>query len=195
MSTERLFLAIPVEDRLRDRLRELQEISLETLADHGIANVRAENLRNSHITIRFLGDVENAQKLVEALDGVTLSTGSFEYCVSSIGVFDSPRKARVLWAGLDQLDRFRALRSEVDARLSKYDFAKEQKPYSPHLTLARFREPQDLTQCIDELQHLTDVCTIERYAVKEVVLYSSKLSPQGATHTKRALLKLTEYVT
>lgn len=176
---------------MRERLRELQEISLETLADHGIASVRAENLHNSHITVRFLGDVENAQRLIETIEDASLRAKRFEFCVSSIGVFDSPRKARVLWAGLDQLDLFRELRSEVDALLSKQGFKSERKPYAPHLTLARLRAPQDLTGCIEELQQLTDVCTIDRYKVSEVVLYSSKLSPQGATHTKRALLKLT----
>ena len=114
----------------------------------------------------------------------------FAFSVRSIGVFDSPRKARVLWAGLDQLEQFRELREEVDSLLLMQGIDRERKPYSPHLTLARFREPHDLTGCIAELQQLTDVCTIDHYSVEEIVLYSSKLSPQGATHTKRALLKL-----
>jgi RNA 2',3'-cyclic 3'-phosphodiesterase len=185
-----MFLAIPIEDRLRLRLQELQEISLETLRDHSITNVRAENLRNSHVTVRFLGDVAEPIGLIEALDGQHLNTSVFNFCVNAIAVFDSPRKARVLWAGVDQQESFSALRTEIDALLKPIGFEEETKSYHPHLTLARFREPQDIRECFDELRQLTDVCSIERYAVEEVVLYSSKLSPQGATHTKRALLKL-----
>lgn len=186
-----MFLAIPIEDRLRLRLQELQEISLETLRDHGIHHVRPENLRNSHITVRFLGDVE-AYPLIEALEEHSLSTPAFAYCVNSIGVFDHPRKARVLWAGVDQHDSFSMLGEEIDALLQPLGFVEERQRYSPHLTLARFREPQDISHCIEELRQLTDVCSIERYVVNKVALYSSKLSPQGATHTKRALLNLAD---
>ena len=185
-----MFLAIPIEDRLRLRLQELQEISLETLRDHGVGNVRPENLRNSHITIRFLGDVHESASLIEALNGQTLQAKAFNYCINEIGVFDNPRKARVLWAGVDQPDNFQMLRSEMDSLLKPLGYEEERKPYKPHLTLARFREPQDIRECFTELTQLTDVCSIERYEANEVVLYSSKLSPQGATHTKRALLKL-----
>jgi RNA 2',3'-cyclic 3'-phosphodiesterase len=190
--TERLFLAVPVSDALRERLRELQELSLETLRDHGITNVRPENIRNSHITVRFLGDVQQAMsaQLIDALSSRDFTLPTFNYAITSIGVFDSPRKARVLWAGLDQLDEFRALRSEVDRILATLGFESERRAFSPHLTLARFREPQDISASVEELRQLTDVCTIERYRAEEVALYSSKLSPQVATHTKRALLKL-----
>jgi RNA 2',3'-cyclic 3'-phosphodiesterase len=185
-----MFLAIPIEDRLRLRLQELQEISIETLRDHSITNVRAENLRNSHITIRFLGDVAEPARLIEAIDGQQLITSVFNFCVNAIGVFDSPRKARVLWAGVGQQESFSSLRKDINTLLKPLGFEEERKSYHPHLTLARFREPQDIRECFDDLSQLTDVCSIERYTVKEVVLYSSKLSPQGATHTKRALLKL-----
>lgn len=188
--SERLFLAVPINNALRDRLRELQEISIETLRDHRITNARPENLQNSHITVRFLGDVEDVTSLIAAVDAVAMAATRFTFCVDQIGVFDSPRKARVLWAGVDQHESFRRLRREVDMLLQPLGFDQERKPYSPHLTLARFREPQDIRECLDELTHLTDVCQIERFPVEEVVLYSSKLSPQGATHTKRALLKL-----
>jgi RNA 2',3'-cyclic 3'-phosphodiesterase len=190
MSTERMFVAIPIEDRLRSRLQELQEISLETLSQYGVTHVRAEHLRNSHITVHFLGDVGNAEALIEMIDGRTLSSAAFSFTINEIGVFDAPRKARVLWAGVDQHQSFRMLRNEVDALLEPYGFAEERKEYTPHLTLARFRDAQDIRKCFEELRQLTDVCSIEQYAVREVVLYSSKLSPQGATHTKRALLKL-----
>jgi RNA 2',3'-cyclic 3'-phosphodiesterase len=186
-----MFLAIPIEDRLRLRLQELQEISLGTLRDHNITNFRAENLRNSHITVRFLGDVAEPARLIESIDGHRFNTKAFNFCVNEISVFDSPRKARVLWAGVDQLESFGALRNEIDGLIKPLGFDEEKKSYHPHLTLARFRDPQDIRDCFDELRQLTDVCSIERYSVEEVVLYSSKLSPQGATHTKRALLKLT----
>jgi RNA 2',3'-cyclic 3'-phosphodiesterase len=189
---ERLFLAIPISDALRDRLKELQEISLETLSDHGIMNLRAENLNNSHITVRFLGDVEKPDELITVLNGQYLQSKPFNFCVNAIGVFDSPRKARVLWAGVDQQSSFDELRKEIDSMLEPLGFDGEKKEYHPHLTLARFREPQDISDSFEELKQLTDVCSVERYPVTEVALYSSKLSPQGATHTKRALLKLSD---
>lgn len=187
---ERLFFAIPIVEKLRERLRELQEISMVTLAEHRIASVRAENLRNAHITVRFLGDVDDAEVLITSLDGKVLSTPRFSYSVNEIDVFDSPRKARVLWAGVGDHEVFRSLRAELDTLLDPLGFEPEKKRYQPHLTLARFREAQDISSCYDELRQLTDVCSIDRFQVSEVVLYSSKLSPQGATHTKRALLKL-----
>ncbi len=184
-----MFLAIPVEDRLRLQLQELQEIALETLRDHGITDVRPDDLRNAHITVRFLGDVASAP-LIKALDRKALESETFQFCVSKIGVFDSPANARVLWAGVDQLESFRELRGEIDSLLQPFDFKEERNSYTPHLTLARFRGPQDIRGCFTELAQLTDVCAVESYTVEGVVLYSSRLSPHGATHTKRALLNL-----
>lgn len=190
--TERLFLAIPITNTLRERLRELQEISLQTLKDHGIDNARPENLNNSHITIRFLGEVngETLQRLKEEMEQITFGQQSFNFCLDTINVFDSPRKARVLWAGVDQLQGFRLLRNEIDEMLERVGFDREGEFFTPHLTLLRFREVQNLSECFDELKQLADVCSIERYPVEEVALYSSKLSPHGATHTKRASTKL-----
>jgi RNA 2',3'-cyclic 3'-phosphodiesterase len=189
-AAERIFLAVPITDSLREQLQELQEISLEILRDHNVTNARAENLRNSHITVRFLGDIVEPFRLIDSLDAKILATQAFSFCINEIGAFDSSRKARVLWAGVDQQEGFTALRKEVDELLQPLGFDEEKESYHPHLTLARFRETQDIRNCFDELKQLTDVCSIRRYTVEEVILYSSKLSPQGATHTKRALLKL-----
>lgn len=191
MSTERLFFAVAISDQLRERLKELQEISLETLRDHGIRNVRTENLHNSHITIRFLGEVEETQKLIAALQGKRLLSTCFNFSLDPIGVFNNALEARVLWVGVSEQARFSGLRREIDLLIQQFDFGLEKRALHPHLTLARFRAPQDIRECMNELRQLTDVCSMEQYTVDQVVLYSSKLSPQGATHTKRALLKLT----
>jgi 2'-5' RNA ligase len=98
---------------------------------------------SQHVTLKFLGSTW--PRLVEwvmgSVEGVASSHAGFETRVAGLGVFPSPRRARVLWTGLaDPAGRLTAIARSLDSALGR-EFAPEKRGFTPHLTIARFDPP------------------------------------------------------
>lgn len=144
----RLFVAIDLPEDVRG------------LVEDGIAPVRERYprarwvpTRNQHVTLKFLGTtwprlVDGVIQLVGEVAGAHVP---FETRVAELGAFPSARRARVLWIGLeDPAGRLGAIARDLDARLAK-DFEPEKRPFTPHLTVARFDPPVRLEEDLDEV--------------------------------------------
>ncbi len=97
---------------------------------------------NIHLTLKFLGDVTDEQlgEIDAALGEVSWRHLPFEIVTSTFGAFPSSRKARILWAGVGEgSERLRALADDVCGSLEPLGFAREGRPYAPHVTLGRAR--------------------------------------------------------
>jgi 2'-5' RNA ligase len=95
-----------------------------------------------HLTLKFLGDVagDNLVQVKQALEPLGERHEPFEVRTSGFGAFPSEKKARILWAGVGEgSESLRAVAQNVEDLLQPAGFAKEQRPYIPHLTLARAR--------------------------------------------------------
>lgn len=104
--------------------------------------VRWARPENVHITLKFLGEVgeEDLARVAEKLKPVSGRHGPFEAVVSGFGAFPSAGRARILWAGIGEgADRLGALARDVESSLGPLGFARETRPYKPHLTLGRAR--------------------------------------------------------
>lgn len=104
---------------------------------------------NQHLTLKFLGPTW--PRLVgwvgEVVAAVAARHGAFDVALGGLGVFPNERKARVLWAGLDDAEgRLAAIAADLDDALASA-FEAEQRDFTPHLTLARLdgRGPIDLS--------------------------------------------------
>ena len=135
-------------------------------------------IENQHVTIKFLAWVpapglepvaSALQTAVTAHEPISLELGRF-------GVFPSPRRARVLWLGfVDSDDRLGALAAAVDTALEAIGFEREQRAFTPHLTLARFKVPERAG-----LEALGEATPPEAgLEVDRITLYRSHLSPKG----------------
>jgi 2'-5' RNA ligase len=97
-----------------------------------------------HLTLKFLGEVppEDLSRASSALERVGQQGGPFDATVSGFGVFPSARRARILWAGIGQgAEELVSLARAVEDLLEPKGFAREDKPFVPHLTLGRARRP------------------------------------------------------
>jgi len=157
----RLFLAIDIPEALREELKPV----LDMLRTPGIKPVAPENL---HVTVKFLGDVNNQAALEERLE--SLKIAPFSVRTTDIGCFGY----RVLWLGLES-PGLQALGGEVD-RLLGADYKSE--PYSPHLTLARGKDNQAKGPFHRFLGHHFH----HRWTAERLVLYESVLGPEGAKY-------------
>jgi 2'-5' RNA ligase len=175
----RLFVAVDVPEPVKDGL-------LRALAPfrERIPGARWTQPSGWHVTLKFLGWVW--PRLETAVRGATTEVAAragepFEARLTEIGVFPSPARARVVWAGIadEPGDRFAQIVTLLDESLEEY-FEPETREYSPHLTVARLAPPRRLDEFAPGLIG-TDIAS-EPFDVTELVLYRSHLSPRGARY-------------
>lgn len=177
----RLFVAVLLPDTVRAVIAAEVE-RLRPLA-HGVAWVAEANL---HVTLKFLGEVDDArvEAVREALGRASAGAAPFSLEVSGIGAFPTAMRPRVLWAGLGAgAAALAAIAGRVDAALAQAGFPPEDRPFAGHVTLGRIREPRRdpaLTAALERAarQHFGTVL------VDRVVLVRSELSPNGSRYTE-----------
>ncbi len=178
----RTFLAIPLCDEVRSRVIEIRD---ELAAQFpGVRWVRPETM---HLTLRFFGDV--SEESLEKIGDVVLSVGRlhppFTLRFRGVGAFPSAARPRVFWLGVDGAP-LKGLYADLEEALDRAGFPREERPFSPHLTLGRSR---------DRLRSGADLGRYRQIEggvlqVDSVVLYESRLQPAGAAHLPRKTVHL-----
>jgi len=139
-----------------------------------------------HLTLKFLGEIsaEQVAQVKEVLDRI----GPFERFsirAKGFGFFPDSKRPRVFWAGLEAPPELARLAKQVETAIAEIGFPPENRAFSPHLTLARFKapRPQPKLQALLAVQEVPDLGTFD---VSEYFLWESRLSPQGAKYRKLA---------
>jgi 2'-5' RNA ligase len=139
-----------------------------------------------HLTIRFLGEVGTSQvRMLESAFAESLETPSFVVTLDRVGAFPARGPARVLWLGIGSgRSELVQLEREVSGRLKGLGVVGDNPPYTPHLTLARARDPRGLR--LPGL--LEDVAPAPSAVglIDAITLFESRLSPKGPTYTALA---------
>lgn len=133
-----------------------------------------------HITIQFLGNVENSDILHinESLVKVTGNLSGFSLELTEFGVFKNFKNPRVLWIGFKPCEELVKLKNAVEEEMTKFGFEKSDKSFSPHLTIARIktlRQGEKLKELINSYNGIT----LQIVEVEEIILYESILKPEG----------------
>ena len=180
----RSFIAIELDDEITSQLDKLcQRIRSQfDLDDRSIKWARPEQI---HLTLKFLGDVED--KLIPSLCEAITRTASqfkpFEFQIDTCGCFPPRGSARVLWAGLSEKHQFlQTLHQSLDTHLQKIGFARESRPVTAHLTLARIKNTKTGHQAKNILKNIGPL-TLPSQWVNQLTLFHSQLSKQGPQHT------------
>jgi 2'-5' RNA ligase len=161
-------------------------------SDDGVSWVKRENL---HYTLRFLGDLgdDGAGRAAEAaVEGVS-GHPAFVARLGGMGAFPGARRARVLWVGLSEgAEALKSLADSVEQSLRKKGFGRADRPFAPHLTIGRVREPkQDWTAALERGSKEFERADEEaRFQVDRVLVVHSRLSPKGSVYTVRHEAKL-----
>jgi 2'-5' RNA ligase len=172
----RTFIAVELSPPVRDRLVELREALAPAIEE--VKWVEPENI---HLTLKFLGDVEEGDlyAVCKAAEAVAADRVPFEVVVAGVGAFPNERRPRVIWAGVTAgAAELTAIRDELEAVFAEQGFAREGRSYTPHLTLGRVRRPAPNPRLAPALQQQAD-WEGGRIMVREIVVVSSQLSPKG----------------
>jgi 2'-5' RNA ligase len=187
----RLFVALEIPPAVRDNLaaqiNELRDLPA-SLADKSLRWVRPENL---HVTLKFIGEVEAAK-----LDGIrsALKAIGLDAPVGldfrGLGFFPDEKYPRVLWVGLHASRDLPVLASDIDRALEGQGIARDQRAFTPHLTLARF-EPRGLHEKLRIAIQKNSEREFGAFEAREFHLIQSRLKPSGAEYTSLAAFPLT----
>lgn len=180
----RLFVAAEIGEALAARAAELtRELQTRAAAAAPRAKVTWIPADRLHLTIRFIGEVDEGR--LPAISGAlepSVGVGAFDLTLAGAGAFPEGGCPRVLWVGVTN-GREELLRAEreISSRLAGLGIPDEERAYSPHLTLARVREPAGLRSA-RLLDGLTD-SSLGTVRIGAITLFHSKLSPKGPTYT------------
>jgi RNA 2',3'-cyclic 3'-phosphodiesterase len=135
----RLFVAIPIPQPARESIESIVE-AVRAAADPALRDVRWVRLDGLHLTIRFLGptDEEEVGDVAAAVDRVAAGLEPFEVVIAGAGAFPSIVRPRALWLGVDGgVEKLEASAAALDDALAVAGWARTDRPFRPHLTLAR----------------------------------------------------------
>jgi RNA 2',3'-cyclic 3'-phosphodiesterase len=173
----RLFFAVELPPRVQAALGRLRPEG-EPSRDY-----RWADPAQLHVTLAFLG--QQPPEVLTTLEEIGRSAASSSrrgtLRLGEAGSFGSRRAPRVLWIGLDgDLAALRALQARLDAALRENGFALEDRPFSPHVTLARRRESASSGTPpgwppAGGVKHTP-------FPIEHLTLFESRLSPRGATY-------------
>lgn len=167
---------------MRTALSELQNELKKCGAD--VKWVRPESI---HLTLKFLGDIKekDVDSIVKLIEGTCKKHTVFNLEIKGTGVFPNMRAPRVIWIGIDGAATIMELQRELEDGVASLGFEKENRSFSPHLTLGRFRSLWGKEALIEKIETYKDGKLVS-IDVNSISLMKSELSPAGAKYTKLA---------
>ncbi|MBW2246619.1 MAG: RNA 2',3'-cyclic phosphodiesterase, partial [Deltaproteobacteria bacterium] len=166
--TIRTFIAIELPEKIIYTIGTVQE----EIKSYGL-KIRWVRPENIHLTLKFLGDIQEAdtENVARAVSESVTGYPPISLAVKGIGVFPGIKRPRVIWLGISfpgikrprviwlgiskQLDLLTALQQTLDEKLEAMGFPKEKRPFKGHLTLGRIKSEIDPKTLNDVLKEVT----------------------------------------
>lgn len=190
----RLFVALDIPAETRDALASLVARLKPKCPSAGW--IRPEAM---HVTLKFIGHTppENLSRINEIL-AMARSTEAIEMQFRGLGFFPDEKRPRVFWCGVEASPNAAILASDLNQALTKIGIEAEARSFTPHLTLARFKEGNGRGNQVDSG---IEIVTLSRemhakdfgsMRASEFHLFESKTKPTGAEYTKLSTFHFTE---
>jgi len=175
----RAFLAIEIEDKIKDTVIKL----IERLSSkgEGISWVKRDQI---HLTLFFFEDlkVEDFEKLSLSIDGIAKKTHPFYLEIKGNGFFGRKDSPRVFWLGIEkEVGTLKKMQTEIVESLKSFGYF-EDKNFNPHLTIGRNKSGRSQKNVVTTLFDLKDF-SLGSFLVNEITLFKSELLKSGALHT------------
>ena len=193
----RTFVALDLDPAIRQRIEDFVEGIRSTAPD-----VRWISSESLHVTLKFIGEKpEAAVKQIET-SLRSIHARPFQLRFSGTGFFPTPRAARVFWIGIHADEALGQLARTINESLAKIGIAKEERTFSPHLTLARTRggsgapglfkgdKPNRQFAKLQESLAAHPAPDFGTMTARDFFLYRSQLSSQGSRYSKIAKFEL-----
>jgi 2'-5' RNA ligase len=190
----RTFVAVELGQPQRAAMDKVQDALKRERAGRYVRWVAPEGI---HLTLKFLGGVDASRMaelqaaLIEACRGIP----PFRLTISGVGAFPNTRRPRVVWVGLEGDTATAAqLAEQIEAAFAKLGFPREERPFSPHLTIGRIKRdssPSD-QQFAGEMVAQAQVGELGEVKARQVSIMKSDLRPTGSIYTQLYAVDLKE---
>ena len=181
----RAFIAVNLAPAVGEEIAKVQ-VALKTAQ----GDVRWTRIEGMHLTLKFLGDITQAQvaPILTALRASLSDQPSFPVQAIGLGAFPNLRRPKVLWVGLHGQGLV-GLQERVESALVTLDFPREERDFTPHLTLGRVRSLRGWEQVLAVVRK-HEQSQFGESAVDHVTLYQSTLRPDGAVYSSLGTVPL-----
>ena len=150
--------------------------------------VRWVPIENMHLTLKFIGDVSpaNVELLSQMLIAEATGNAPLTMQIGGLGSFPNPRRARVIWIGIQAPAAFENLQRGIEFAAARLGYEPETRPFSPHLTIGRVRQQVSASdqQQVRVALERTQVGDLGAAEISAVHLFKSDLQPTGSIYTR-----------
>jgi 2'-5' RNA ligase len=188
MQKVRTFVAVEMPEQVRAQFRDV-----EAQLRQADAHVKWVEPHNIHMTLKFLGDVteDELDRLYRGVDEGAQKCAPFEISLSQLGAFPHLRRPRVVWIGIERgKEPLVQLHKRLEDSISGQGFPKENRKFSPHLTIGRVKSPRGIDDLVEAIQ--ATPFESESFEINEVVVMESTLTPEGPIYTPLRRVGLTK---
>ncbi len=177
----RLFVAMDIPEDVRSAIG-----ALVARLRPACRNARWVRIEGLHVTLKFIGETpdEKTEAIKSALASIP-PRAHIPITFRGLGFFPDERRPHVLWAGIKAGAELAALAGAVETALGPLGISRDEREFSPHLTLARLETPRVL-QAFQEAVKNAGRLAFGRAAAEEFHLYQSVLKPGGSEYTRLA---------
>jgi RNA 2',3'-cyclic 3'-phosphodiesterase len=174
----RLFTAIDLSSEILLRLERL----ISALRTEAL--IKWSPLDNLHVTTKFIGEWPEPRvpELHQVL-GQIRRRQAFEVELKRLGWFPNDRSPRVLWLGVEGGNELAGLAADTEDALASLGIPKEQRPFAPHLTLARIKNPVPLNNLRKKVEHMQPAA-IGSLVVSSFSLFRSRPGTNASIYEK-----------
>jgi 2'-5' RNA ligase len=180
--TTRTFIAVVVAPDKAEKLGRLQ-----SLIAPEIPNARWVDPKALHITLAFLGDVDDTELngVCQSVEKAVASFEPFELRVEALGVFPNPDRPRTVWAGLTGpgLEPLKAIQQAVFQAVKDAGYPPPDDRFMPHVTIGRLKPGRDGSPDVGPLLRHYAGWSAGSFPVTEIVTLASNPTPEGPSYT------------
>ena len=178
----RAFLAIDPPEEILQAIGRIQG-RLQMMIHGELRWVRPEAI---HLTLEFFGDIPESAvaDIAAVVEPAAAGAAPFSLAIGGAGVFPDQRRPRVLWLGMNgDVPRLLLFQQGLEAELGRIGFPAEERPFRPHLTLARIKSARGLTG-LERALEMEEGSTAGEFTASGIGLIRSELTPRGAVYTR-----------
>ena len=155
------------------------------------AAIRWVGAGNFHLTLKFLGNIDESkiEPIGAALSDALRPFPRLTINAKGLGVFPNPKRPRVVWVGLVG-SQLVSLQAKVESALTPLGFAPEEKNFTPHLTIGRWRRGERADRSFEQELGTWSDREFGATSIDEVILFQSDLKPAGAIYRRLKVVTL-----
>lgn len=180
----RSFLAIDIEDDLKDKIAEIQDEIKKT-----DAQIKYVEVKNFHLTLKFFAEIDEDEiKEVElAVEDLIKNFKPFDLELKGVGTFPNMDYMKVVWVGINSKELLK-LQKDLDKEFVNLGFKKE-KNFSSHITLGRVKGGKNKNKLKEKIKTLKTV-DLGKMRVDKLALKKSQLKSSGSVYSNLKVFNL-----